>query len=937
LSIHDTLIANAAKNGNTQEVKNLIEEARASQLSFKSSWKSQQVADNEDNLGTYKGLTEDYDCDDIGLVRGGTLAYTSPECTRLSPAERYKSICTDLGGAVDLANDFAKAKGAQSLAALCEAKDKNTFHPIGPLTASGEVCGTAEIAAGACTATARAVESLAVCALAVRRYQTTQPGGWAADIGAVHYASGDICTDSPSTTAISCQGTCSGAPAACAAKKGDQVGCQAIAECTYTKPYRVAATRHCYAVPSGIDITADKYPSDKGPDTPTLPVADDTTLDVLGAGLYWLPSDCLDHWHGYPYAKSAGAGAQYYAISDPDGEVALTFGTVYIPRGDQVHQVAALDEWGARDKKTWMASDGNDNVWVSFKYRVSWQWNTGTWKQHAADTAHPANGATGTCSGKAELNCAAMNNLRAKCLAVAGCTYTNAHWHYEEAARVLPLMCDLNDKCEFSVKVVEAARRVTTDTDADGKGDTPIRGAHTAPGCIIGAATEPGTCTETAAASVLEDAVACAEVTGAALNDATACELVKTASETDAAATAACTYIDQCDKAELALVRVKSDGGGDADKDTDFTPWSVTSVGVETVPAPAGAADLTWFRGAAAEAPQKDVAINRDSKSRVTRRADGWVEHAVKLPGWWSSVTLQASAKSHDPNFIAWMDDVQVGAMGCMDPDAWSGAPREQADGAGALVPKNLGRSGLGGTCSDEDFNGNQDGCLAPAVLAPGVPARTYKTLKSAYTANNILDHNSQVPDGDLDYSSCSYEVSCWDAKATNYDEAGSAFTHRPKAGCFKAVSVKGGPAAYTKDFRSDLKVNPTAVTDRGSTEKQCTTKVEVVATSVRAWDPIGGGTCRTCALVHWDKETGVCDTLGGAVPAWTEVAELKKYGYTKQQQCEMDTDFVWWSGCSYGATYKSSVGQVEFDVLEIKKNSASALTALDDILLQLA
>jgi hypothetical protein len=392
LSIHDTLIDNAAKNGNTQDVKNLIEEARASQLSFKSSWKSQPVADNEDNLGTYKGLTEDYDCDDIGLVRGGTLAYTSPECTRLSPAERYKSICTGPGGAaVDLADDFAKAKGAQSLAALCAAKD-NTFNPIGPLTASGEVCGAAEIAAGACTATARAVESLAVCALAVRRYQTTQPGGWAADIGAVHYASGDICTDSPSTTAISCKGTCSGTPAACATKNGDQVGCQAIAECTYTKPYRVAATRHCYAVPSDIDIAADKYPSDKGPDTPIPPVADETTLDVLGAGLYWLPSNCLDHWHGYPYAKSAGAGAQYYAISDPDGEVALTFGTVYIPRGDQVHQVLAPDEWGARDKKTWMASDGNNNVWVSFKYRVSWKWNTGTWKQLAGDGAHPANG-----------------------------------------------------------------------------------------------------------------------------------------------------------------------------------------------------------------------------------------------------------------------------------------------------------------------------------------------------------------------------------------------------------------------------------------------------------------------------------------------------------------------------------------------------------------
>jgi hypothetical protein len=497
-------------------------------------------------------------------------------------------------------------------------------------------------------------------------------------------------------------------------------------------------------------------------------------------------------------------------------------------------------------------------------------------------------------------------------------------------------MCEVNDKCEFAVKVVEAARRVTTDTDADGMGDTPIRGAHTAPGCIIGAATEPGTCTETAAASVLEDAVACAKVTGAALNDATACELVKTASKTDAAATAACTYIDQCDKAELALVRVKSDGGAAVDTDTDFTPWSVTSVGVETVPAPVGPeADLTWFP--VAEAPQKDAAITRDSKSRVTRRTDGWVEHAVKLPGWWSSVTLQASAKSHDPNFIAWMDDVQVGAMGCMDPDAWSGAPREQADSTGALIPKNLGRSGLGGTCSDKDFNGNQDGCLAPAVLAPGATARTYKTLKSAYTANNILDHNSQVtPGGALDYSSCSYEVSCWDAKATNYDEAGSAFTHRPKAGCFKAISVKGGGLLYTKDFRSDLKANPDAVTDRGSTEKQCTTKVEVAATSVRAWDA-GAGACKTCALANWNKETGVCGTYAGAVPAWTEDAELTRYKYTKQQQCEMDTNFVWWSGCSYGATYKSSVGQVEFDVLEIKKNSASALTALDDILLQLA
>ena len=97
-----------------------------------------------------------------------------------------------------------------------------------------------------------------------------------------------------------------------------------------------------------------------------------------------------------------------------------------------------------------------------------------------------------------------------------------------------------------------------------------------------------------------------------------------------------------------------------------------------------------------------------------------WAAYSSKITPVPGGEDIVAIYKAEWEKFLA--DDVQVGAMGCMDPDAWSGAPREQADGAGALVPKNLGRSGLGGTCSDEDFNGNQDGCLAPAVLAPALP-----------------------------------------------------------------------------------------------------------------------------------------------------------------------------------------------------------------------
>ena len=74
---------------------------------------------------------------------------------------------------------------------------------------------------------------------------------------------------------------------------------------------------------------------------------------------------CPYHWPGYPLAKAVPDGTKYYAITDPDGTVAIQFDKVSIPRGvDESGVVRALPA----DPKV---LGGNTNVWVTFKYMLA--------------------------------------------------------------------------------------------------------------------------------------------------------------------------------------------------------------------------------------------------------------------------------------------------------------------------------------------------------------------------------------------------------------------------------------------------------------------------------------------------------------------------------------------------------------------------------------
>ena len=59
-------------------------------------------------------------------------------------------------------------------------------------------------------------------------------------------------------------------------------------------------------------------------------------------------------------------GTKYYAITDPDGSVAIQFDKVSIPRGvDESGVVRALPGYDPK------VIGGNTNVWVTFKYMLA--------------------------------------------------------------------------------------------------------------------------------------------------------------------------------------------------------------------------------------------------------------------------------------------------------------------------------------------------------------------------------------------------------------------------------------------------------------------------------------------------------------------------------------------------------------------------------------
>eukprot|EP01052_Picozoa_sp_SAG31_P004906 SAG31_NODE_209_length_20304_cov_9.850285_5_plen_919_part_00 len=305
-------------------------DATSGNIGFKTMWHPLDPPAESDNLGRYIGNTEEYDCDDVGVIRGATKAYTSPECLKTTSHRTHiRKMCTEDDGTTvyDLNVEFREALRAEppefeSMAKLCtSSQEGNKWNFFGPLKADGTVCTES------CSAEELKIPTAEDCILAVRRYQVrqyqvNQPSSWD-DMYAAQYADTTVCLQPNAITDQPCE--------------------------TAAEPDRFLGLRHCYAVPT------------KNEDIPEFIVPDaDDPDDRMGFSSFVFDT-CLDHWPGYPHAKQVPEGSQYFAIADPDGQIRMSFDDVVVPRGQK------------QDQKR---KNGNSNTWISFKYQVAGPFDT---------------------------------------------------------------------------------------------------------------------------------------------------------------------------------------------------------------------------------------------------------------------------------------------------------------------------------------------------------------------------------------------------------------------------------------------------------------------------------------------------------------------------------------------------------------------------------
>ena len=248
---------------------------QTSEIGFGTNWKPNAAPADSDNLGAYNGETEEYDCDDIGVVRGVTKAHTSPACLRTETfRDDFSKACVNVG-TVDVQDITAAFWTAlddlsfETMAKVCTGGG-GYWTLIGPLKHDGTVCGDA------CTEEDRQIASAAACTLAVRRYEASQPVAWADDIWASEYGDVDVCLN---------------------AAGDEQRTCGTAGAVTYE------ANKHCYAIPTtapGGDLMT---PALAPPPAGAMPNGRGFSSYTLNTG-----GDCMSHWPGYPYAKQVPAG-----------------------------------------------------------------------------------------------------------------------------------------------------------------------------------------------------------------------------------------------------------------------------------------------------------------------------------------------------------------------------------------------------------------------------------------------------------------------------------------------------------------------------------------------------------------------------------------------------------------------------------------------------